>query len=42
MRVPVISNYIFSNNIYDRNMKEHVCKFTDETNVIVYDFRYLW
>ena len=31
------TNFI-SNNIYDRNIKEHVCRFIGKTNAIVCDF----
>ena len=29
-----------SNNIYDRHIREHVCRFIDKTNTILYDFRF--
>ena len=32
-----LGNFI-SNNIYDINIKEHVCRFIGKTNAIVYDF----
>ena len=32
-----LGNFI-SNNIYDRNIKEHVCRFIGKTNAILCDF----
>ena len=32
-----LSNFI-SNNIYDRNIKEHECRFIGKTNTIICDF----
>ena len=34
-----LGNFI-SNNIYDRNIKEHVCRFIGKTNAILCDFGY--
>ena len=37
LHVKHLGNFI-SNNIYDRNIKEHVCRFIGKTNTILCDF----